>query len=55
MLHVGPAESAADGYTLITSADSLTLLPSAFKNLKFDPRSSFTPVSLMSIADGSTC
>ncbi len=44
----GVAESAADGYTLITSADSLTLLPSAFKNLKFDPRSSFTPVSLMS-------
>lgn len=44
----GVAVSAADGYTLITSADSLTLLPSAFKNLKFDPRSSFTPVSLMS-------
>ena len=44
----GVAESAADGYTLITSADSLTLLPSAYKNLKFDPRSSFTPVSLMS-------
>lgn len=44
----GVAEAAADGYTLITSADSLTLLPSAYKNLKFDPRSSFTPVSLMS-------
>lgn len=44
----GVAESAADGYTLITSADSLTLLPSVFKNLKFDPRSSFTLVSLMS-------
>lgn len=44
----GVAESAADGYTLITSADSLTLLPSAYKNLKFDPRSSFAPISLMS-------
>jgi len=44
----GVAESAADGYTLITTADSLTLLPSAFKNLKFDPRSSFAPISLMS-------
>lgn len=44
----GVAESVADGYTLITSADSLTLLPSVFKNLKFDPRSSFVPVSLMS-------
>lgn len=44
----GVAESAADGHTLITSADSLTLLPSAYKNLKFDPRSSFAPISLMS-------
>lgn len=44
----GVAESAPDGYTLITSADSLTLLPSAYKNLKFDPRSSFSPISLMS-------
>lgn len=44
----GVAESAADGYTLITTADSLTLLPAAFKNLKFDPRSSFSPISLMS-------
>lgn len=44
----GVAESTADGYTLITSADSLTLLPSAYKNLKFDPRSSFSPISLMS-------
>lgn len=44
----GVAESTADGYTLITSADSLTLLPSAYKNLKFDPRSSFAPISLMS-------
>ncbi len=44
----GVAESAPDGYTLITSADSLTLLPSVFKNVKFDPRSSFAPISLMS-------
>jgi tripartite-type tricarboxylate transporter receptor subunit TctC len=43
----GVAESAPDGYTLITSADSLTLLPSAFKNLKFDPRTSFAPISQM--------
>jgi tripartite-type tricarboxylate transporter receptor subunit TctC len=44
----GVAGSSADGYTLITSADSLTLLPSVFKDLKFDPRSSFAPISLMS-------
>ncbi len=44
----GVAESAADGYTLITAADSLTLLPFAYKNLKFDPRTSFVPISLMS-------
>lgn len=44
----GVAEAIADGYTLITTADSLTLLPYAYRNLKFDPRTSFTPVSLMS-------
>ena len=44
----GVAEAIADGYTLITAADSLTLLNAAYKNLKFDPRSSFAPISLMS-------
>ena len=44
----GVAEAIPDGYTLITAADSLTLLPSAYKNLKFDPRTSFVPISLMS-------
>lgn len=44
----GVAEANPDGYTLITAADSLTLLPSAFQGLKFDPRSSFVPISLMS-------
>ena len=42
------AEAIPDGYTLITAADSLTLLPYAYKNLKFDPRTSFVPISLMS-------
>ena len=42
------AKSSADGYTLITAADSLTLLPSVFKNITFDPRSSFAPIALMS-------
>ncbi len=44
----GVAESSPDGYTLITTADSLTLLPFAYRNLKFDPRSSFAPISMMS-------
>jgi len=44
----GVAEAIADGYTLITAADSLTLLNAAYKNLKFDPRTSFAPISLMS-------
>jgi tripartite-type tricarboxylate transporter receptor subunit TctC len=42
------AKSTADGYTLVTAADSLTLLPSVFKNITFDPRTSFTPIALMS-------
>jgi len=44
----GVAEAIPDGYTLITTADSLTLLPYAYRNLKFDPRTSFAPISLMS-------
>jgi len=44
----GVAEAIPDGYTLITAADSLTLLNAAYKNLKFDPRTSFVPISLMS-------
>lgn len=44
----GVAEASPDGYTLITTADSLTLLPYAYRNLKFDPRSSFAPISTMS-------
>ncbi|MDP1535830.1 MAG: tripartite tricarboxylate transporter substrate binding protein [Burkholderiales bacterium] len=44
----GVAEANPDGYTLITTADSLTLLPYAYRNLKFDPRTSFTPISMMS-------
>ena len=42
------AKSTPDGYTLITAADSLTLLPSVFKSITFDPRTSFTPIALMS-------
>lgn len=44
----GVAEAGPDGYTLITTADSLTLLPYAYRNLKFDPRTSFAPISMMS-------
>jgi tripartite-type tricarboxylate transporter receptor subunit TctC len=42
------AKSSPDGYTVVTAADSLTLLPSMFKNITFDPRTSFTPIALMS-------
>ena len=44
----GVAKSSPDGYTLITAADSLTLLPSMFKSITFDPRTSFAPIALMS-------
>ena len=44
----GVAKSSPDGYTLITAADSLTLLPSMFKTITFDPRTSFAPIALMS-------
>lgn len=44
----GVAAAEADGYTMITTADSLTVVPFSYKNLKFDPRSSFSPISTMS-------
>lgn len=44
----GVAKAAPDGYTLITAADSLTLLPYAYGNITFDPRTSFIPIALMS-------
>jgi tripartite-type tricarboxylate transporter receptor subunit TctC len=42
------ARSTPDGYTLITAADALTVLPSSLPNLTFDPRTSFAPIALMS-------
>lgn len=42
------AKSSPDGYTLITATDSITVLPSVFSKLTFDPRTSFVPVALMS-------
>jgi hypothetical protein len=42
------AKSSPDGYTLITATDSITVLPSVFSKLPFDPRTSFVPVALMS-------
>jgi len=44
----GVAAAEADGYTMITTADSLTVVPFSYKNLKFDPRTSFAPISTMS-------
>jgi tripartite-type tricarboxylate transporter receptor subunit TctC len=42
------ARTTPDGYTLITAADTITLLPVMFPKITFDPRTSFTPVALMS-------
>jgi len=44
----GVAAAEADGYTLVTTADSLTVVPFSYRNLKFDPRTSFAPISTMS-------
>jgi len=41
------ARATPDGYTIATAADSLTILPSSFKTLSFDPRTSFVPVTNM--------
>lgn len=38
-----------DGYTITTAADSITILPFAFRKLSFDPRTSFAPISNMTM------
>ncbi len=43
------AQSAPDGYTLLLgSTSSLAMAPSLYKNLGYDPRKSFSPISLLS-------
>jgi tripartite-type tricarboxylate transporter receptor subunit TctC len=42
------AGAAPDGYTLITAADTITVLPSVYRKLTFDPQKSFAPITLMS-------
>lgn len=43
------SRAAADGYTITTAADSITILPYAFKKLSFDPRTSFVPITNMTM------
>lgn len=42
------SRAAPDGYTLSTAGDTIALLPFTYKGLTWDPRTSFTPISLMS-------
>lgn len=42
------AKAPADGYTLLVATGSLTVLPALYKDLTFDVRKDFAPVSLMS-------
>jgi tripartite-type tricarboxylate transporter receptor subunit TctC len=43
------AQAPADGYTLLLgSTSSLAMAPGLYKNLSYDPRKSFSPVSLLS-------
>jgi tripartite-type tricarboxylate transporter receptor subunit TctC len=41
------AKAAPDGYTLATVGDTATIMPFVYRKLTWDPRTSFTPVSLM--------
>lgn len=41
------ARAAPDGHTITTAADAITVLPSTFRKLTFDPRTSFTPITNM--------
>lgn len=41
------AKSSADGYSLVAVTDSITVLPSLYRKLAFDPLTSFSPIILM--------
>lgn len=41
------AKASADGHTLLAVGDSVTVLPSLFRKLSFDPQTSFAPIILM--------
>jgi tripartite-type tricarboxylate transporter receptor subunit TctC len=43
------AKSVPDGYTLATAGDTITILPYIYRNLAWNPVTSFTPISLMSV------
>lgn len=43
------AKASADGYTLVTAAGNVTILPSVYRKLSFDPQTSFAPIILMSM------
>lgn len=43
------SRAAPDGYTITTAADSITILPFAFRKLSFDPRTSFAPITNMTM------
>ena len=40
------AKAAPDGYTLLLVSGSLTIIPSLFPNVRYDPVKDFTPVTL---------
>ncbi|MBI2294924.1 MAG: tripartite tricarboxylate transporter substrate binding protein [Betaproteobacteria bacterium] len=42
------ARASADGYTLVSAGDGITVLPSLYRKVSFDPVKSFAPVILMS-------
>jgi tripartite-type tricarboxylate transporter receptor subunit TctC len=42
------AKATADGYTLVAVTDFITMLPSLYRKLSFDPQASFSPIILMS-------
>lgn len=44
------ARAQPDGYTLLVCSDALAINPSLYKNVRYDPTTSFAPVSLVTTA-----
>ena len=44
------ARAAPDGYTMLVNSSAIAIVPSMYKNLRFDPVADLTPVALVGVS-----
>src|SRR5687767_5901760 len=43
------ARAAPDGYTLLIAQSTMTIVPSVYKKVRFDPQKDFSPISIVAV------